>query len=86
VIKGVVKRSLETVASRLDFDDDNIDENMVSLDGDSKFVQTYTAGIDKASKGVEGSLGTVTRLVRIPFKIGFYMTAFILIIMIYLLW
>jgi hypothetical protein len=86
IIKGVVRKSLETVSDRLDFDDEKIDENTLVVDGDSKFVVSYTKGIDKATKGVTGSLSAVTRIVRLPFRILLYTTFIILALFVYFLW
>lgn len=86
MIKGVLRKTLETVSNNLDFDDENINENALVVDGESKIVLFYSNGIDKASQGIDGSLNLVTKIVRFPFWFFFYIIGLILALFIYFLW
>lgn len=86
LVKLVVERSLGGIANRLTFDDENIDESIINVDGESKFVSNYLSTIDKAGKGIGGTLSTVSKIIRTPFRIGLYLALFFLIIFIYLIW
>ncbi len=86
LVKRVVEKSLVGISNRLTFDDEKIDETIINVDGDSVFVTNYLGTIDKAGKGIDGTLGTVTKVIRTPFKLGFYIALFFLVLFIYLIW
>ena len=82
--KGLAKKlltgALAILAKRIAFNPDNVDENIVKVDGKSKFISRYVAAIDKTKSGTAKIIKRSLRLASIPFGLGAYIGGFIFIL------
>lgn len=86
LVKGLVKNSLVAVSNKLEFEEAKIKSEVTEDGSDSKFLTLYAKAIDKASGGISGTLGSVSKIVGTPFKLGFYITGGLLVLFLYLIW
>ena len=84
--KRIISGALSVFASRITFDPDKVDENMVKVDGESKIISNYVSAVDQAKKGSSSVIRKALKIAVTPFRLGLYIVAFLLIILIYSIW
>ncbi|WP_235296201.1 hypothetical protein [Portibacter marinus] len=86
LLKLILGGSLAIMAKRISFNPDKVDENMVKVDGKSKFITRYVTAIDKTKTGSSTLIKKALRLASTPFRLGAYLFGFILLVFLYFIW
>jgi hypothetical protein len=85
ITKGFMKKSLMMISDRIDFDEDNINENIVDDGENIEGFNTYKKTIANTRKTSSKITNGISRIVSIPFKLVFCISIALLIIFIYLI-